>query len=279
MKNKQFLALIFSISFVFFNYAQKIEKVKGNRNLTIEQSYINSFHTIIVDEDFEIDLIYNNEPSVEIEADENLHEFIVFEVRDSILSFNKTRRITSKKKLHIKVFYDDYLSTIETREDAEIYSISTINLANVNLITSGSSKAELTIKTLNFNFEGLDKSKTRLNLTADSTKVVLNSNSKLEALINSPIVKTDLYQRAQATIEGDCDDLLLRTDNTSKFTGKNFTTKTCNLICEMDSDAILEITDAITLEASGSSAVYLYNNPKIIVNRLTENSKIQKKEK
>jgi len=263
MKNKPFITLLVSLSFCFFNNAQNIEKVKGNRNVTIQQSYINSFHTILVDEDFEIDLIYNNEPSIEIEADENLHEFIVFNIQDSVLSFNKTRRIRSKKKLH----------------DAEIHSVTTMNLLHANLITSGHSKAGLTIKTNHFNFEGLDKSKTRLNLIADSTAIVLNGYSKLEALINSPIVNTDLYQRANAVIEGDCNNLILTTDNNSQFNGKNFTIKNCDVISEISSNVTLEVLDCITLEASGSSNIYLYSNPKIIVNKLTETSKIQKKEK
>ena len=55
--------------------------------------------------------------------------------------------------------------------------------------------------------------------------------------------------------------------------------KNCNVSCEIASDATLEVIDTITLEASGSSAVYIYNNPKIIVNKLTDTSKIQKKEK
>lgn len=259
--------------------AQNSEKVKGNRVVTTIISEIDAFHTIEIDEDFEVDIIYNKTPSIEIETDENLHEFITFSVRDSVLSFNKTRRITSKKKLKIKVNYDDYLANIETRDDGEIYSLTTMDLINASLKTSGSSKAGLTIKTDDFYFEGLDKSKTKLNLTADSTKVILNGNSKLEALIYSPILTADLYQRSDAIIEGNCDDLMLRTDNNSQFSGKNFTVKNCNVSCEIASDATLEVIDTITLEASGSSAVYIYNNPKIIVNKLTDTSKIQKKEK
>ena len=274
------ITLLFLGVFMAVNLnAQNSEKVKGNRVVTTILTEIDTFHTIEIDEDFEVDIIYNKTPSVEIETDENLHEFITFSVKDSILSFNKTRRITSKKTLKIKVNYDDYLANIEIREDGEIYSLNTIDLINVSLKTNGSSKAGLTIKTDNFYFEGLDKSKTKLNLTADSTKVILNGYSKLEALIYSPILNADLYQRSNVIIEGKCDDLILRTDNNSQVSGKNFSVKNCNVSCEIASDATLEVIDTITLEASGSSAVYIYNNPKITVNKLTDTSKIQKKEK
>lgn len=279
MKNKKFLAFIFSIIFCFFNTAQNTKKVKGNRNITVQQTLINSFHTIIIDDDFEVDIIFNNEPSVEIETDENLHEFIDFQVRDSILSFHKTRRITSKKRLYIKVNYDDFLTHIETRDNGEIHALATMELNNASVKTTGNSRAGLTIKTDVFSFEGLDKSKVKLNLTCDSTKLILNGYNKLEALINSPILNADLYQRSNAIIEGNGDELALTMDNNSQFNGKNFTVKTCDLVCEIASDATIEVTDSITLEASGASEIYLYNDPKIIVNKLANTSKIQKREK
>ncbi|GAL63031.1 hypothetical protein JCM19300_1049 [Algibacter lectus] len=160
--------------------AQSVEKVKGNRNVTIQQTPVNSFKTIIIDEGFEIDLVYSKEPYVEIETDENIHEFFVLNLRDSVLNIDLTKRVTSKKRLNIKVAYDDFLTTIETRDNAEVHSLSTINADNMTLITSGNSEAGLTIKTENFNFEGLDKSDTKLNVTANTSKVILNGNSKLE---------------------------------------------------------------------------------------------------
>ncbi|MCL6294309.1 GIN domain-containing protein [Jejuia spongiicola] len=279
MKNRQFLILIFSLSICFITQAQKAKKVKGNRNVTTLHTPLNSFHTIIVDEDFEIDIIFNKVPSIEVEADENLHEFITFSVRDSVLSFNKTRRITSKKRLNIKVNYDDFLNNIETRDNSKIFSLATMDITNTNLKTTGNSKAGLTIETKYFNFESHGKAKVDLNLTADSTNIVLNGNSKLNALIHSPILKADLYQRANVNIEGESDDLLLRTDNNSQFYGKNFTVKNCNLYSEIASDTTIEVTDKIIVSLTGSSDLYLYNDPKIVIDKFTNTSKIQKREK
>ena len=76
MKQKS-LTLLIAISICFLGQAQSVEKVKGNRNVTIQQTPVNSFKTVIVDEGFEIDLVYSKEPYVEIETDENLHEFFL----------------------------------------------------------------------------------------------------------------------------------------------------------------------------------------------------------
>lgn len=274
---KTVISLILSILVLSIATAQNVDKVKGNRNVTLQQTYINSFHTIEVDEDFEVDIIYNKEASIEIEADENLHEFITFDVRDSILSFNKTKKITSKKKLRIRVNYDNNLNNIEVKENGEINSLTTLNLSNTTLKTSGNSRVGLTIKTDLFSFEGLDKSKIKLNLTADSTSVNLRGNSKLEALIYSPVLNCELYQKSNAILEGDSDNLLLTTDNNAQFSGKNFATKTCQLTSASSSDATLEITDSANISLSGSSSIYLYSNPQIIIDKFTDTSKIQKK--
>ncbi|WP_308991164.1 DUF2807 domain-containing protein [Mariniflexile litorale] len=277
--HKQIITILLSLVLCLTSVAQTIEKVKGNKNVTIIQTEINPFHTIIVDEDFDIEIIYNNVPSITIETDENLHEFIKFDVINGVLSFDKTTRITSKKRLNITVNYDDSLNNIKITEKGEILSLTTMNLVNAILITEGSARAGLTIKTNNFEFQSNGKAKVKLNLTCENAKLSLIDTSKLDALIYSPITHIDLYQRADATIEGETHELKLRTDNYSQFNGKNFTAKTCNTLNEISSDAYLEVLDTITIDASGNSSVYLYGDPEIIVNKLSGTSKLQKKEK
>lgn len=277
--HKQIITILLFLVLGATSSAQTIEKVKGNKNVTIIQTEINSFHTIVVDEDFKIELIYNQTPSVTIEADENLHEFIRFDVVNGVLSFDKTTKIKSKKRLNITVNYDGNLNNIRTTDKGEILSLATMELPNAILITEGSSKAGLTIKTNQFEFQGKAKSKVKLNLTCENAKLNVTDNSKIDALIYATRTTTDLYQRAIANIEGETDELALRTDNFTTFNGKNFTAKYCSTLNEISSNAYLEVLDTVTIEASGYSSIYLYGNSKIIVNKLENNSKLQKKEK
>ena len=277
--NKIIFVLLLAITFNTTVYSQKLEKVKGNKNVTIQQTLIDPFHTIVVGEKLKVEIIYNREPSVEIEADDNLHVFILFEVVDSTLTFRTTRRITSKKRLNIKVSYDDALLHIESKDNGEISSLFPLDLENATLKASGTSNTELTIKADTLNIVNTEKAKIKLNLTASKTELELNGSSKIEAYINSPEINMNSYERAVANIEGNSDTISLVTDNNSKFNGKNFTTKTCSTICEISSDVTIGVTDTVTIEASGNSSVYLYNNPKIIINRFTDTAKLQKKVK
>jgi len=278
--NKLYISIIFTFCLCISSLvAQNVEKVKGNKNVTIQQTDINPFHTIIVDEDFDIEIIYNQVPSVIIETDENLHEFINFDVIDGVLTFDKTTKITSKKRMNIQVNFDEELTNIKIVDNGEITSFTPIDLQNCLLISEGSSKVGLEIKTNDFQLQSNGRSKIKLNLTAETAKLILSDNSKLDALIYASSTSVDLYQRTVANIEGETNELILKTDNYSQFNGKNFTAKICNTLNEISSDAYLEALDTITIDASGSSSVYLYGNPKIIINKLQNTAKLQKKEK
>lgn len=277
MKNITLLLLLV-FGFGTFSFAQDSEKIKGDRNLTIEQTYIDGFKKIVVGKDFEIELYYNKKPSVEIETDGNLHEYIDIKVVDSVLTITTTQEIRAKK-LNIKVNYGDAFSDIEVNENAEIRSLTSLELNNASLKTSGSARAYLNIKANSFSFISTEKAKVKLNVTAAKVTVEISDNTKMDALINGTDVKMDLYQRASADIEGTVTNLNLRTDNNSQFNGKNLTAKTCTVLAEMDSDVYLEVIDAITIDATGASEIYLFGNPKISINSFTGTVKLQKKEK
>lgn len=259
-------------------FTQETERIKGDRNLTINQTYVDAFKKVVIGEDFKVELFYNKKPSVEIETDDNLHQYINIEVVDSVLTIKSTGDIRPKK-LDVKINYGDEFSDIEVRENGEVRSLTSLELKNSSLKTSGSARAYLNIKTNNFNFISSDKTKIKLNVTANNIEAVISDNTKLDALMNATDVKMDLYQRANVDIEGVADTLRIRTDNNAQFNGKNFTSKSCRVIAEMASDVYVEVMETIDIETSGSSEIYLYGNPKITISRFLDTAKLQKKEK
>jgi hypothetical protein len=278
MMNKLVFALLLLIGGTVAGHAQVKEKIKGNRDVTIKQTYINDFESLIVNGDFDIEIVFNSKPSVEIEADSNLHDVINFEVVKGALTFNASKRITTKKKLLITINYGTLLNTIEINDGSEIRSLTSMELGDVSLKTTGNSRAYLNIKASSFQFSASGKSKSRLNLAADSTAFVLSDDSQLDALLNSKVSKFDIYQRAGVTIEGDANTCDIRIDNSGNFYGKNYTIKNGSLIIEGNSDATLLMTEFFTIEASGSTETYLYGEPKITLNKLSDSAKLQKKE-
>ena len=259
--------------------AQSEDKIKGDRNVTIKQTFIDEFNSIVVDGDFSIEIVYNSKPSVNIEADDNLHEIIQFNVVDGVLKFTETTRITSKKKLNITVNYSDGLSNIETRGDGEIRSLTSMELVDVTLTTADDSRAYLNINAKNFTYKSSGKSKTRLNLTADNTKIELTDNSKLDALITSKVADFDLYLRSDAVIEGTASTSVIRMDNSTNFNGSKFDVKTSDVSLEDNSDLTIAVTENITIAASGNSEVYLFGSPAITITKFEDTAKLQKKKR
>lgn len=261
-----------------FAMAQDLEKIKGDRELSIEQTYVDEFSKIIVGEDFEVELYYNSKPSVELETDSNLHEFISMEVVNGVLTLKTTREIKAKQ-MNVKVNYGDTFTDIEVFGDAEIRSLTTLELKTANIKATGSSRAYLNIRGETFKFIGLEKVKARLNVTATNATLEMSDNAKADALINATEIKADLYQRANADVEGTANNLLIRADNNAQFNGRNLTAKTCSVTAEIASDVYVEVTENVTVEATGSSEIYLYGNAKIQIDKFTDTAKLQKKEK
>ena len=259
--------------------AQSDEKIKGDRNVTIKQTYIDDFETIIVDGNFLIEIVYNSKPSVNVEVDDNLHDVIQFSVVDGVLTFVETTRISSKKKLSITVNYGDALKNIETRGDGEIRSLTSMELGDATLTTSDDSRAYLNIKAKKFLYKSSGKSKTRLNLTADSTKIELSDYSKLDALINSKTADFELNLRSDAVIEGSANNSVIRLDNSTNFNGAKFDVKTAVVSLEDTSDLTISANESISIAASGDSEIYLFGSPAITITKFEDTAKLQKKQR
>lgn len=267
------------VTFLSFSaFGQKKERIKGNRNVTTNETPINSFNKILVNEDFYVDIIEGEQASVFIEADDNLHDVIQFAVADSVLTFNSSKKITTRKKLSIKVIYTTTLKEIETTDNGEISSLTSINLDNVIVKSSGSSKAFLNIKSQTFDLKSSERSRVKLNVTANESKFEMSDTSKLDGLIESDRMNIDMYQRADAKVRGTLDKLKVRTSNSANIVGKELVATNCEVLAEDSSDVTINVTNELFVDVSGSGEVFIYNEPEITLSRFTGTSKLHKKE-
>lgn len=277
MKLNYSLVVIFLMT-TLLSFSQKKEKIKGNKNVTKIETPVNDFNRIVIGEKFKVDLIEGNSPSVFIETDENLHEVIVFTVNDSTLSLKTTKRITSSKKLNIKISYTSLLKQIETIEDAEVSSLTSINLPDLVVVNSGTSKAFLNIKSDMFKYINNDKAKVKLNLTSKNAALELNDNSNFEALINSDSLVVDMAERSDAKIEGNLEKLDITAEKNATFNGKELTASIVNVMCNENTDIYLQAIEELVIDASDNAEVYIYENPKITINRFADLAKLHKKQ-
>ena len=280
--NTKFISLVILALFTSITLGQS--KIKGNKNVTIIQTEINSFNKLVLGEKFTVSLIKDNVASIEIKTDENLHDVIKFNVSDSILRLKTTKRITSKKELEITVRYTESLNEIELNDDAELNSVNAIDNSNVVLRLNDDAKANLNLRTHTFKLINNNTStlklnaRSRFNIDSKFVELELNESSSSEALITCDSLKLDMYQRAFAKIEGDVKFLKANTINSSNFIGKNLAVNYCEIIAEDSSDFEIQALDDIIIESSGSSEVFIYGDPKITINKFSDTSRLYKKE-
>lgn len=123
-----------------------------------------------------------------------------------------------------------------------------------------------------------EKAKVKLNLTTSLATLELNENSKTEALITADSLQVDLYQRANAKIEGETDYINIRADNSSSYIGKNMTSNNAEVTADQNCNVYVQVLENLSLRATGISEVYIYENPKIDLKIFSDLAKLHKKE-
>ncbi len=265
-------------------FVQAQEKIKGNKNVTTIETEINPFTKLIIGENFEVNLIEGNKASVEIETDENLHDVIEFNVSDNVLKLHTTQKIRSSKKMNITIRYTKILDEIEVIDDAELNSLTSLNIDTLSVKIRNYGKVNMNVKSKSFRFSNKNEaklklsSKSRLNVDSDFIDFELSETSLTNALVKCDSISLKMYDKANAQIEGNTDTLDATLLNSNNFEGKNLTTSRCQVTTAESSDFSIHTVETITIESSGNSEVYLYGNAAITLNKFTDKAKLHKKE-
>jgi hypothetical protein len=275
MKKIFFIIILFAT--ISTAFAQKKEKVKGSKIVTTEIKKIESFNSLEVGDDIEVLLIKGAECGLEIEADDNLHEAIEMNVVGNTLKLFSTKNVISSKKFSVKVTYVDDFKSIVTKNDSKVIALSDFELDAMDIKTFDSSKLQMNAKVKNFTLVQDDKSKSELNLKAENTKISLTKSASAKALINSTDLTFDMYQKSEAIIEGEVQNVKLRLDNNAAFTGKKLVTKTAEITTESYTNASLQILNSVIIEATAKSEIELYGDQKIEIRKFTDSAVLKKK--
>ena len=274
------ISLLFAFLFLTtISVAQKKEKIKGSKIVTVSVKEIPSFENIEINDNFEVFLVKSDKPSLEIEADDNLHEVINYEVAGGTLRVSSLRDASGFKKFALRINYTSELKLITAKNESSIKALADLELENITIKNYDYSKSFLNVKANYFALVLNDKSEAEINAKADNTSIELSKNAELKALITSPELKLDMYQKSQAEIEGNVNNAKLRLDNYISLTAKKLVIASLDVVSESYSKCSVNVTNALALSASGKSEIELYGEPKITINKFTNNTTLYKKEK
>jgi len=277
MKPKIYLSIITLIFSTSILLAQKAEKIKGSKVVTTSQKEIKSFNALEIGDNLEINLEKGDKNEIKIEADDNLHDIINLEVQDEILMISTSKEAQGFKKLSVKITYTNDLNLVTTKDESVVNAIQEIILDNITFKTFDKSKLFLNVNSKNFILQSNDKSKIELNLKGENSFIELSKNATLKALINSVDLKCDLYQKANAVIEGDATNANLRLDNSAELNARNFNIKNGNLAIEGNANCSILAENSIAISAKDRAEIALFGTPKIEINKLEGEAKLLKK--
>ncbi len=255
--------------------AQK--KLKGNKIVITEDRGISNFNAVEVKGKIEVILTQGNDQSVTVETDENLQFAIVTEVRDNTLIINLSKKISKKKALNIYITIDEFVNRITTKDKAKITSDGLFNFNDLTIDAEGNSKITMDIKSEQFTLNNNESA--NVNFTINTEHITINANKTGKAKINLSANTAELLTQGNSTTElsGDCKDIFITSESKSNV-------KAGKLECD---DAIVNASDAsdvrvnsntsITVSATNSAEVYIYNNPKITLEKFTDKAVLRKK--
>ncbi len=276
---KKIFLLLFTMLFTVFTFAQKKEKIKGSKIVTVTQKEIETFENLEVEDNIEIFLIKGAAASLEIEADNNLHDAIVSEINGTTLRLYTNKNVASSKKFNVRVTYTEGLKSITAKNEVVLNSLADLQLENITIKNLDYSKSYLNVKSANFTLIMNDKTVTQLNYQGDTITVELSKNAELKALIAAlQTAKIDLYQKTTAEIEGDAALATIRVDNNATFTGKKFTAKNMQLTAEGYTTCNVNAAETIIIAASGKAEIELFGKPKVEFTNFADSAVIYKKE-
>lgn len=276
MKRLTFLVTLLLIT--TFSFGQKKEKIKGSKIITHTINDLESFTNVEVEDNLEVFLVKGDKPSLEIEADDNLHDAINFSVAGNTLRVFALKDVISAKKFSIRINYTENLKLVVAKGETKINALNNLQADNITIKNYDKSKSFLNVESEYFTLILNDKAEAELNVKAKNTTLELSKNAELKALVASPEVKIDLYEKSTARIEGDAENVKLRLDNSTSLEAKKFTCKSLDVTIESYASAEVYVLNNITIAASGKSKLDLYGEPKIEITKFTNSTTLYKKE-
>lgn len=213
-----FTLLILSQAFVFDGVIDNRNVVNKTRNIE------NKFNKIEVSQGIKVILTQGNFNGLNFEADENLHELLVTEVKDNVLKISFNKNVGQKKTSNIYFSIND-LESIVTNSGAAVRSETNFKLTNIKI--NASSGSHIYFK-----------------LDANEIQVEESSGSNIE-------------------LAGTCNNLTVNSSSGSNFRANNLIAKNLVVSASSGASISVYASESIKANASSGASINCKGNPKI----------------
>ena len=171
---KNFIKLSFVLFLLIGTTSCMFDGVRGDGHVVSKSRKISDdFVRINASRGLDVYITKSKKISLEVEADENLHELIETEVKNGTLYITATRNIysASAKKIHLSV---NHINAIQVNSGAEVYSENTFSTDKLVINASSGAHARMNLKVDELTCESSSGSEIRV---AGETNYLMASSS------------------------------------------------------------------------------------------------------
>jgi hypothetical protein len=226
MKSLRFLTIAIAILVISAcTQAQYRKTVYGNNKVVTEERNAGHFTGIRVSSGIDVYLKQGDNEAISVEADENLHEYILTEVRDGVLNVYTEANIcdVGRKRVYVTI--------------KDINSVSTTSAGDVI--------GETPVKS------------DRLELSASSA-----GDIKLE--VYSKEIKVDISSSGDMTLTGEADMLEADLSSAGDLNAYDLKVREADISASSAGDADINVLEKLTARAKSAGDINYMGNPKYI---------------
>ncbi|RIA09134.1 putative autotransporter adhesin-like protein [Flavobacteriaceae bacterium MAR_2010_72] len=155
--------------------------ISGNGNVvTVDRTVEGNFNKIEVSRGMDVYLTQSDTETIEVEADENLQDIIVTEIKDNVLKIYADQNIRQSKSQKVFVNFRS-VSSISSSSGSDVYSTNTIAAESLELSTSSGSDMELNVNTERINCSSSSGSDLKLSGKTNTLYAEASSGSDIKA--------------------------------------------------------------------------------------------------
>lgn len=205
---------------------QAYRTVRGNGNVVKKERSASYFDGVKVSSGIDVYLSQGNNESITVEADENLHEYIITEVRDNVLivrSDNVNIRDAEAKRVHVTIR----------------------NVKSLKTSSAGDLVCKTPIKT-------------------DNAELDASSAGDISIELYAKKVEVDISSSGNIKLWGEADILYADLSSAGDLEAYDFKVKEAKVDVSSAGDARINVSDKLVARASSAGDVTYLGNPKSV---------------
>lgn len=226
MKSLRFLTIAIAVIAISFSAdCQSRKTVHGNHNVTRSERNAGSFTGIKVSSGVDVYLRQGDAESVTVEADENLHEYIITDVKGGVLHVYTEVNIRDAEKERVYVTMKE-INSVETSSAGDIVGESPVKSDEIKL--SASSAGDITLE------------------------------------VYAREINIDISSSGDMTLKGETEELDADLSSAGDLNAYDLKAKEADISVSSAGDANINVTEKITARASSAGDINYKGDPKYV---------------